>query len=168
MRSPRPTLQGTHFYKISRLNPPSDPRRAKDADDYLGGQPVPGARRHAKSVARRPHQPDHSAQIAQSQLTQELDSQAFLLATNAERPLTEQGQAAIAKRETTSKTHSDAAKTTAALLLLTRESVAAAADAARVAKLSDVSDTQRLIQSKRKRQDGEYNDVRPQDRREKE
>ena len=104
-------------------------------------------------------------QAAQLQLTRKLDSQAYLLASNArhaERPLTEQGQAAVDERETTAEAHADVAKTTARLLLLTRDSVAAAADTARVAHISDVSDTQLLLPSKRKHQDGKYDgDVRP-------
>ena len=121
MRSPHPTLQGKNFYKISRPNPPSDPRLGKDADDYLGGQPEPLPGAHAKRVARRPHQSDQSAQAAQRKLNSELDSQAYLLARNArhaERPLTEQGQAAIDKRETTSEAHAAVAKTTDDLLFL--------------------------------------------------
>ena len=126
------TINST-IIKIPRPNPTSDPRLGKDADDYLGGQPepLPGAR--TKRVARRPHQSDQSAQVAQRKLTQELDSQAFLLARNAERPLTAQGQASFAKRKTTSEAHAAVAKTTADLLLLCPESVAAVADAARVA-----------------------------------
>ena len=116
MRSPRPALQDKHFYKISRLNPTSDPRRGKDADDYLGGQPgpLPGVRAHAKRVARRPQQSGQSAQAAQRKLDSKLDSQAYLLAKNAEeqRPLTKQGQTALDQRKTTSQAHADNAKTT--------------------------------------------------------
>ena len=58
-----PSTAGPHF-KISRFNPPSDPRRAQDADDYLGGQPKPPPGDHAKRVARRPHQSDEAVQAA--------------------------------------------------------------------------------------------------------
>ena len=163
---PAPSTAGPHF-KISRFNPPSDPRRAQDADDYLGGQPKPPPGDHAKRVARRPHQPDEAVQAAQLRLTRELDSQAYVLASNArqaERPLTTQGQAAVAQRATTAGAHADVARTTARLLLLTRESVAAEADTSRLAH-SDAPDTQRLLPSKRKHQDGCNGDVRPQDRR---
>ena len=160
---PAPSTAGPHF-KISRFNPPSDPRRAQDADDYLGGQPKPPPGDHAKHVARRPHQSDEAAHAAQLQLTRELDLQAYVLASNArqaERPLTTQGQAAVDQRATTARAHADVAKTTARLLLLTRESVAAEADAPRLAH-SDTPDTQRLLPSKRKHQDGKCNgDVRP-------
>ena len=165
---PAPSTAGPHF-KISRFNPPIDPRRAQDADDYLGGQPKPPPGDHAKRVARRPHQPDEAVQAAQLRLTRELDSQAYVLASNArqaERPLTTQGQAAVDQRATTAGAHADVARTTARLLLLTRESVAAEADASRLAHISDAPDTQRLLPSKRKHQDGKCNgDVRPQDRR---
>ena len=162
---PAPSTAGPHF-KISRFNPPIDPRRAQDADDYLGGQPKPPPGDHAKRVARRPHQPDEAVQAAQLRLTRELDSQAYVLASNArqaERPLTTQGQAAVDQRATTAGAHADVARTTARLLLLTRDSVAAEADASRLAH-SDAPDTQRLVPSKRKHQDGKCNgDVRPHD-----
>ena len=147
-----------------RLSPPSDPRRGKDADDYLSGQPrpLPGVRANKKRVARRPQQPDQSAQAAQLKLDSKLESQAYLLAKNAEgqRPVTKQAQAAIDQRKTTSKAHASDAKRTAVSLHPCPESVASALDAARVARLSDAPDKQRLTPAKRKH-DGDYN-IRPQ------
>ena len=115
-----------------------------------------------KRVARRPQQPDQSAQAAQLKLDSKLESQAYLLAKNAEgqRPVTKQAQAAIDQRKTTSKAHASDAKRTAVSLHLCPESVASALDAARVARLSDAPDKQRLTPAKRKH-DGDYN-IRPQ------